>query len=279
MTEVLLDDISFGEAPRWHDGQLWFSDFYSHEVISVDADGRRVETLSIPDQPSGLGWTPSGELLIVSMLDQAVLRWDGSALHPFADLSGLAAGPCNDMVVDSEGGAYVGNFGFDRHRGEPERETVLIRVDPDGTASAAAEQLLFPNGMVITPESESLIVAETFRFRLTAFDLAADGTLSARRTWAELGDVRPDGICLDAEGAIWVADAGANQVVRVADGGEVLQRVELDEDRKGFACMLGGEDRTRLYIVSNLTSGPPAAATRKGRIEYVDVSVPGAGLP
>lgn len=279
-TEVLIEGLSFGEAPRWRQGRLWFSDFYRREVVSIDEQGLRLSTLSLPDQPSGLGWTPNGDLWIVSMLEHRVLRWDGEDVHPVADLSDLVTGPCNDMVVDDTTGvAYVGNFGFDRHRGEPQRETVLVRVDPDGRTSVAADGLLFPNGMVITPDGATLVVAETFRHQLTAFDRAPDGSLSARRPWALLGDVLPDGICLDAEGAIWVADAGASHVLRVAEGGELLDRVTLDEDRKSFACMLGGAAGNRLFIVTNLASGPPAAATREGRIEYVDVSAPGVGLP
>lgn len=273
---VLLEDLYFPEGPRWHDGRLWFSDFYAHEVVAVDLEGRRETIVEVPNQPSGLGWDPRGRLLLVSMLDRRLLRCDGDRLEEVADLSGVATWHCNDMVVDEAGRAYVGNMGSDRHQGPLEPAT-LARVDPDGTVTPAADELVFPNGMVITPDG-TLVVAETFANRLTAFDRAADGSLSGRRVWADLGPTVPDGICLDAEGAIWVADPLAHEVVRVREGGEVMGRVPTG-DRGAFACALGGDDRRSLLICTALRSGAGAAEDRAGRIEWTRVDVPGAGLP
>jgi sugar lactone lactonase YvrE len=183
------------------------------------------------------------------------------------------------MVVDAAGRAYVGNFGSDRHRGEPLRPACIARVDPDGSVSRAAEDLMFPNGTVITRDGRTLVVAETFANRLTAFDVAADGALSNRRVFAQLGECFPDGICLDAEGAIWVADARSSRVLRVLEGGVVERTVTLEAGRWAFACMLGGADRRTLYVCTNTGSGPTVADKTDGRVEAVRVEVPGAGLP
>ena len=276
--EVLLDGLTFPEGPRWREGRLWFSDFYTHRVMTVDLEGRAETIVEVPQRPSGLGWTPSGELLVVSMLDRRLLRFDGKRLHLVADLSGLATGPCNDMVVDASGRAYVGNFGYDRHAGESERTTCIARIDPNGRVAAAADELVFPNGMVLTPDGKTLIVAETFAHRLTAFDVAADGALARRRVFAETPGCFPDGICLDAEGAVWVADARGNHVQRFLQGGEVAQSVATP-GRSSYACMLGGPARRTLFILTNTGSGPAMAQKRDGRIEMVEVAVPGAGLP
>jgi len=198
----VVDGLTFTEAPRWRDGKLWFSDFYTHRVLTVTPDGRLETVVEIPQRPSGLGWTSDGALLVVSMLDRRLLRVESGKPRVVADLSALATGPCNDMVVDAVGRAYVGNFGFDRHRGEPPRTTCIARVDRDGTVTRAADELSFPNGTVITPDGRTLIVAETLAHRLTAFDVAADGALSNRRLFAALEGCFPDGICLDAEGAV-----------------------------------------------------------------------------
>jgi sugar lactone lactonase YvrE len=278
MSDVLVDGLTFPEAPRWHDGKLWFSDFYSHRVLTVDLAGRLETVVEVPQRPSGLGWRPDGTLLVVSMLDRRLLRVDDGKTRGVADLSALATGPCNDMVVDAAGAAYVGNFGFDRHRGEPERTTCLARVDVDGRVTRVADDLHFPNGTVITPDGQTLIVAETLAHRLTAFDIAADGALSNRRVHATLGDCFPDGICLDAEGAVWVADARHNRVLRVrADGS--LERTLATGQSGAFACMLGGADRRTLFVLTNTGSGPAMADKRDGRIEMYRVDVPGAGLP
>ena len=277
--DVIIDGLTFPEAPRWHDDRLWFSDFYSHRVLRVDVTGYVDVVAEIPQRPAGLGWTPDGALLVVSMLDRRLVRIDDDGrAHEVADLSALATGPCNDMVVDGRGRAYVGNFGFDRHKGEPPRTTCIARVDPDGRVSRAADDLSFPNGTVVTPAGATLIVAETLAHRLTAFDIAADGTLSNRRTFAQLDGCFPDGLCLDAEGAVWVADARNPRVLRVFEGGRIERTVSTG-DRPAFACMLGGDDRQTLFVCTCTASGPAMADKRDGRVEAVKVDVPGAGWP
>lgn len=274
----LVAGLTFPEGPRWHGGRLVFSDFYSYRVIAIDMHAKAETILEVPGQPSGLGWTPDGRLLAVSMLDHLLIRLDPSGPTVVADLSALATGPCNDMVVDGEGRAYVGNFGFDRHRGEPPRPAVLARVDPDGTVTAVANGVMFPNGTVITPDGRTLVIAETIGNRLTAFDRERDGRLTNRRVWADLGENFPDGICLDAEGAIWVADPRKNVVFRVHEGGRRSRAIPTG-DRGAYACMLGGDDRRTLFVCTNTISGPKAAERTDGRIETIRVEVPGAGWP
>ena len=276
--DTVVDGLTFTEAPRWRDGKLWFSDFYTQRVLTVTPGGRLETVVEIPQRPSGLGFTPDGALLVVSMLDRRLLRVDAGKPRLIADLSALATGPCNDMVVDAAGRAYVGNFGFDRHRGEPPRTTCIARVDPDGRVTRAADDLSFPNGTVITPDGRTLIVAETLAHRLTAFDVAADGTLSNRRIFAALEGCFPDGICLDGDGAVWVADARTPRVLRVLDGGRIERTIPTGT-RFAFACMLGDDDRRTLYLCTSTGSGPAMADKRDGAIERVRVDVPGAGLP
>ncbi|MEO8601088.1 MAG: SMP-30/gluconolactonase/LRE family protein [bacterium] len=278
-TDVLLDGLAFGEGPRWHQGKLWFSDMHAHRVMTVDLDGRAETIVEVPQQPSGLGWLPDGRLLVVSMLDRRLLRLDGDRLVEVADLSRLATCHCNDMVVDANGRAYIGNFGFDLHvEGWEFHNAEIILVDPDGSARVVADELSFPNGTVITPDGRTLIVGESFAARLSAFDIAPDGSLTNRREWAKLEFGTPDGICLDAEGAVWYASPVSAECVRVAEGGQVLERIPLTMN--AFACMLGGPDRRTLFICTANDSNPAAAhATRSGRIEIVDVDVPGAGWP
>jgi sugar lactone lactonase YvrE len=276
---TFLTGLCFGEGPRWHDGRLYLSDMHDHRVIAVAQDGAVETIVAVAQQPSGLGWTPSGDLLVVSMVDRALMRYDGTTLTRFADLSALATFHCNDMVVDVKGRAYVGNFGFDLHNSAPFRKAALIRVDPDGSARIAADELAFPNGTVITPDGATLVVGESFAGRLTAFDVAPDGTLSDRRLWAKLPDgTVPDGICLDAAGGIWVASPSTNECLRVEEGGQVSHRVALA--RSAFACMLGGADRRTLYILTATSSDPEACRReRDGRVETVMAPYPGAGLP
>jgi len=276
--EVLLDGLTFPEAPRWREGKLWFSDFYTFRVLRLGLDGN-VETIAeVPQRPSGLGWLPDDRLLIVSMLDRRVLALEKGRLRPYADLSDLATGPCNDMVVDGAGRAYVGNFGFDRHGGEAERRTCIARIDPDGRVSRAADDLFFPNGTIIAADGKRLVVGETLAKRLTAFDIGAGGALSKPRVFAQFEDCYPDGICLDAEGAIWVADARGNRVIRVFEGGRVERSISTGT-QGCFACMLGGDDRRTLFLCTSSGSGPAMAQKRDGRIELIRVDVPGAGLP
>lgn len=278
--QPLLDGLSFPEGPRWHDDRLWFSDFYRHEVVAVDLDGNRETILSVANQPSGLGWMPNGDLLVVSMLDRRLLRWDGTSTSTHADLSALVSAPCNDMVVDGDGRAYVGNFGFNRHEGEPAVTTSLVIVEPDGTAAFGPDELAFPNGTIITPGGETLILGESMANRLTAFDRdPGTGALTNRRIWADLGTGVPDGICLDAEGAIWVADPANGEAFRVVEGGTITDRVTTGPGRNAYAVMLGGPDGTTLLVATCTGSGPQAAAARDGRIETVAVAVAGAGWP
>jgi sugar lactone lactonase YvrE len=285
--KVLAGGISFGEGPRWRDGRLWFSDFFNHAVKSVSLAGDVRTEFTLDDQPSGLGWTPDGELLVVSMTRRLLLRRgpDGT-LHTHADLSHLATWHCNDMVVDALGRAYVGNFGFDLDGEVAARGLAAVAadhttarlalVDLDGTVRPVADDMHFPNGSVITPDGRTLIVGETFAARLTAFDIAPDGGLSNRREWASVQPRLPDGICLDAEGAVWMANPTAPECVRFAQGGEVLEVIETA--LPCYACMLGGDDGRTLFM---LTSRPAEAADGKpsGQIEIARVDAQHAGRP
>ncbi|MDE0607517.1 MAG: SMP-30/gluconolactonase/LRE family protein [Acidimicrobiaceae bacterium] len=276
--ETLVGGIDFGEGPRWHDGRLWFSDFYQHAVKAVSLDGSVEVVLETPGQPSGLGWLPNGDLLLVSMLDRRLLRYDGADLHEHADLSGVATFHCNDMVVDARGRAYVGNFGSDLHAGVELVPAALALVQPDGTVEAAAADLRFPNGSVITPDQGTLIVGESFGGEFQAFDIGEAGRLSNRRVWAEVHGTAPDGCCYDAEDGIWFADAIGCAALRVLEGGEITHRVETEQSC--FACMLGGEDGRTLFLVTAPDSHPDlVGGTGQGRIETVRVEVPGAGWP
>jgi sugar lactone lactonase YvrE len=285
---LLTDGLHFGEAPRWHEGRLWFSDFYDHAVRSVDEAGQVRTELEIDDQPSGLGWLPDGRMLVVAMHRRQLLRVDPDGIKVHAELSGVAAHLTNDMVVDASGRAYVGNFGFDLDRELKARgvESViashptakLARVDLDGHVQVAADDMHFPNGCAITPDGRTLIVAETLSMHLTSFDIAADGSLSNRRVWASLGMRAPDGICLDANGHVWVANAIAPECVLFAPGGEIVETVRTT--RPSFACMLGGADRRTLYAMTAPSSLPDIVSTsRQGLIETARVATPGAGRP
>lgn len=290
----VIDGYTFLEGPRWHDGRLWLSDFYTHQVIAVTPEGKVEEIATVPQQPSGLGWLPDGTLLVVSMRDRKLLRIEHGALVEHADLSTMTGGHVNDMVVDGQGRAYVGNFGFDLMGGAPYRATTIVRVDPDGKASVAADDMMFPNGSVITPDGSTLIVDETFGNRISAFDIAPDGSLGARRNWASFGalpdtdnvdelvaaaSIGPDGNSLDADGALWVADALNNRVVRVAEGGEILEEISTGDDGV-FACMLGGDDGRTLYMcVAPNFDETERSSTRLGRLLATTVDVPHAGMP
>jgi sugar lactone lactonase YvrE len=251
---------------------------HGHWVTTVGLDGRARRIVEVPAAPSGLGWLPDGRLLVVSMEDRRLLRLDPGGLTEVADLSRFATFHCNDMVVDAQGRAYVGNFGFDLYAGVPHTTAVITLVLPNGAMRAAAEGLEFPNGTVITPDGKTLIVGESFGARLTAFDVATDGTLTNRRVWAPLQSAVPDGICLDAEGAIWVASPISSEVLRVLEGGTVTHRVPIE--KQAFACMLGGPQRRHLFVCTASSGDPSVCRERRdGRIEVIEVEVPGAGLP
>jgi sugar lactone lactonase YvrE len=265
-----------GEAPRWHDGRLWFTDMGAGQVLAADLTGNSEIVAQV--RTLGLGFLPDGRLLIVSSGDKALLRResDGS-LVTHADLSGLARGHWNDLVVDGRGNAYVNDIGFD-FPGGAFAPGIVALVSPDGSARQVADGLAFPNGMAVTPDNSTLIVAESYGARLTAFDIAPDGSLSNQRVWAELPNGHPDGICLDAEGAVWYSDVPAKRCVRVCEGGEVLQSVELD--RGCFACALGGADRRTLFMMAAEFSGTAGmAGTRTGQVRTVEAPAPGAGWP
>jgi len=286
---VLCEGIYFGEGPRWRDSRLWFSDFYAKAVKSASLAGDVRTEFVIDDLPSGLGWMPDGSMLIVSMTSRRVLRRspDG-AVRVHAELADIATFHCNDMVVDAAGRAYVGNFGFDLHRELAARgdqsvladhpTATLARVSPEGVAAVAAADLHFPNGTVITPDGKTLIVGETLAAQLTAFDIGPAGALSNRRVWASTFPRVPDGIALDTEGAVWIANALAPESVRFAPGGEVLETIATSQNC--FACMLGGDDGKTLFMMTAPSSMPTdAAAAPRGRIEVASVRAAHAGLP
>jgi sugar lactone lactonase YvrE len=291
---TFLEGGSFFEGPRWHDGRWWVSDFYRGLVQAIDPDGRAEEVMQVPAAPSGLGWLPDGSLLVVSMADRRVLRraLDG-AVSVHADLADRVEFALNDMVVDAQGRAYVGNFGFDLMNGGFPATTSLFRVDPDGSVAEVADGLMFPNGSVITPDGATLIVGETGAGRHTAFTIAEDGSLNDRRVWAQVGEpapiaplgemleqlaFEPDGCCLDAEGCIWAADAKFGRCIRLAEGGEI--REEISAETGVFACMLGGDDgRTLLMCTAPGFLAHERMGKTDAQLVTAQVDVPRAGLP
>lgn len=284
--EVLVTGLCYPECPRWHDDHLWLSDQYDHTVWRVDEHGGTEVAARLDGPPSGLGWLPDGDgesdgdLLVVSMHDRTVRRIgaDGTPTL-FADLSPHHRGPANDMVVVPPDLVYVGNIGFDFYAGEEPAATVLLRVRPDGTVAVAAGDLVCPNGMAVAPDRDRLYVAESLAGRITTFAIAPDGTLHDRAVFAELPGLRPDGICLDAEGAVWAACARTPEALRIAPGGEVLEVVR-SRDNHVYACALGGADRRTLFLCTAPTDVPDEAVARRGgRVETARVEVPGAGWP
>ncbi|SNR57159.1 SMP-30/gluconolactonase/LRE family protein [Actinomadura mexicana] len=293
--QVHAEHLSFLEGPRWHDGRLWASDFFTRRVLAFGADGT-VETIcTLADgMPSGLGWDPRGRLLVSSMVDRRLLRLDSGGLVMVADLSHHAAWHCNDMVVDGQGRAYVGNFGWNDAANPEIQPTNLLRVDPDGRVAVAAEDVVFPNGVVITPDGATLLLAETFAGRITAFERAPDGSLSNRRTWAEFaprafattheatgsGVPLPDGMALDAEGALWIGDAAGNGALRVGEGGEILEAVPVGQGQTVFAVALGGPDRRTLFMCAAAPYGQgDPEHEHEARLLSCRIEVPGAGTP
>ncbi|MDO8844438.1 SMP-30/gluconolactonase/LRE family protein [Methylicorpusculum sp.] len=277
-TDILLTGLAFPEAPRWRSDRLWFTDQHARRVMTVKPDGQAECLLETDDLPGGLAWLPDGTVLVVAMSERAVYKIKDRAWTQYADLSALAPFHCNDMIATAGGRVYVGNFGYDLHGGAPQAKTHLIAVETDGSCRIAAEDLLFPNGCVITPDDSILIVAETFASRLTAFTIGEDGLLHDARVWADLGRATPDGICLDAEGAIWVASPGTGEVIRVEQGGKISTRIK--PLGVPYACMLGGPEYRTLFITTSKTDHPNEANLLKsGRIEVTKVKVPGTRLP
>src|SRR5438132_1452443 len=277
-TTVLVEHLSFPESPRWHDDRLWFSDWGAQEVIAVDLKGKSEVITRIQSFPFCIDFLPDGRLLVVSARDQLLLRMepDGS-LVTHAILSSLSDHPWNEIVVDGRGNAYINNIGFDFPGGEFATGIIAL-VTPDGSTRQVADGVAFPNGMVVTPDNATLIVAESYGKRLTAFDITADGSLSNRRVWADLDGGSPDGICLDAENAVWYGDVPNKRCVRVREGGEVLQTVELD--RGCFACTLGGADRSTLFMMATEWRGPENMLQgHTGQVLSVAAPAPGVGWP
>ena len=278
-TETLAEGFGFLEGPRWRNDRLWFSDMVRRKVFTVDPMGRVETVIEVPGQPSGLGFLPDGTPLVVSMKDQRVLRLEHGELVCHAELGPLVTGDANDMVVDAQGRAYVGNMGFDLFGGADFRNANMIMVSPAGAAQVVTEELAFPNGTVILSGGEVLVVAETFEHQLTAFDVASDGTLSNRRAFADLGAYGPDGICLDQEGAIWVGAFSHGLFLRVLEGGTITHRVDVG-DRRAVACQLGGSDGCMLFCLTcEGTWADICAGKAHARVEVATVDIPGAGSP
>ena len=278
---VVMTGLTFGEQPRWHEDRLWFSDWGTQEVIAVDLDGNSEVILRAPSFPCCVDWLPDGRLLVVSAHDGRLLRREpGGALVTHGDVSGLSDPPAqNELVVDGRGNAYLNGGGFNLMGGEEFAHGIVAMISPDGSALQVADGLSFPNGMLIMPDTQTLIVAESYANRLTAFQIAADGGLSDRRVWAELGDGVPDGICADAENAVWYADVPNKRCVRVREGGQVLDTAELD--RGCFACALGGPDRSTLCMIATEWNGPANMfqGPRTGQVLTTPAPAPGAGWP
>jgi len=280
--QTLMTGLMFGESPRWHDGHLWFADWGTHEIIAVDDDGRSESVLRLQlsaFQPISIDWLRGGRLLIVSSRDDRLLRreLDGS-LVTHADLSGLTKG-WNEIVVDGRGNIYVNSVGFDMMTGEKFSPGIIVLVASDGSVRQVADGFAFANGMAVTPDNSTLIVAESYGKKLTAFDIAAAGHLSNRRTWADLRDGVPDGICIDAENAVWYADVPNKRCMRVREGGEILQTVK--SEMGCFACMLGGPSGATLFVVTREWRGVESTTdrTRTGRLITMNAPAPHAGWP
>lgn len=272
--KTLIDGLCYAEGLRWHQGRLWLSDFITRRVFSVDEHGQVTEQAYVPGQPSGLGFTLDGRPLVVSMLDRRLVSIVNGQMALLANLGHLAASPCNDMVVDPEGNAYIGCMGYQLYfeKPAPETRSPLIRVSPGGLARIAAEDLRGPNGMVFLPGERQLVVAETHACCLTAFTVEADGTLSNRRLFADLGEIHPDGICVDRNGDVWVAGLYGEQFILVRDGGQVL-RIIPTPGRWAVSCALGGQEGNRLFLATALLSRPNDFRNGKTRstIHYTDV--------
>jgi sugar lactone lactonase YvrE len=274
----LLQGLVFPEGPRWHEGKLWFSDMHAHQVRTVDLEGRAEDVVTVPTWPSGLGWLPDDNLLIVSMTDRRLLRYSAGELKVHADVSQLASYYCNDMVVDGRGRAYVGNFGFDLFSGSAQKPAELVLVEPDGSARIVATGLEFPNGAVVTSDGKTLIVGESLGHRLTAFHIEENGSLVNQSIWAELGDAVPDGIALDTDNGLWVASPLSRELLYVQQGGKITQQIKCDS--MPIACALGGPARKILFVLLADSINPDECrAKRSARIDVMEVAVAGAGWP
>src|SRR5215471_591209 len=274
-----MTNVQFGEQPRWHEGRLWFSDWGPPEIIAVDREGDSEVVLEAPAFPCCVDWLPDGRLLVVSAREGLLLRVepDGS-LVTHGDLKQASDPPAgNELLVDARGNAYVNGGGFDLLAGEDFAPGVIALVRSDGSATEVADGLAFPNGMHIMGDGSTLIVAESYAKRLTAFEISPDGSLSNRRVWADLGDGVPDGICVDEQETVWYGDVPNKRCVRVGEGGVVLQTIDLD--RGCFACALGGTDRRTLFLIvaewRGMAQIPEVARARTGRILTVEVPAPG----
>jgi sugar lactone lactonase YvrE len=287
---VLLDGLGFAEGPRWHDDRLFFSDMGTKQVLAVGLDGTADEICVVDNRPSGIGWLPDGTMLVVSQNDRRILKLVDGELLTHADISGLASGACNDMVVDGRGNAYVGNPGYDmRNPPSPLPPAEVVVVGADGSAQVVDREVMYPNGSLVTPDNRTLIVGETMGQRLTAFDIAEDGTLANRRTFADMTGRGPDGIALDAEGGVWVADANGHACVRVVEGGEVTDVIDVSTPAGGdgvgpapcFACALGGPELRTLFMTAAEWGGAVSMAggQRTGQVRMIDVPVPSANRP
>ena len=271
-SNTLADGLMFPEAPRWHAGELWFTDQHARRVMRMQANDALHEVIRTPDLPGGLGWLPDGSPLVVLMTQRRVCRIIDNRLEEYADLSTLASFHCNDMLVDEQGRAWVGNFGYDLHRGESIKPAEIVLIPPDKPPRIAAQGVIFPNGMAITADADSLIIAETFASRITIFDIDADGLLDNPRLWADLDGACPDGLCLASDGTLWVAAPNIGQVMQLREGGEILTRITTLG--RPYACTLGGDQNELLYITTSETDDPEEAKSlRSGRIESALVSM------
>lgn len=279
--ESLFNGLAFPEAPRWHDDRLWFVDFIQGAVFKAEPHGAPEVLAQVPGTPGGLGFLPDGTPLVVSQREFALyaIAADGRLVR-HADLSGLARGAANELLVDPQGRAYVGHHGFDFFAGAALQPSSLLLVESDGRVREVAEDLIFPNGTALAPDGKTLILAESFANRLSAFDVAADGGLSNRRIWAALDDHTPDGICLDEEGAVWAASPMTGRFLRVREGGRILDEIDAGNGRWAVACVLGGADRNTLFCaVAETTLETMPQGVSCGFIQTVEVDVAGAGRP
>ncbi len=273
---VLMTGVGLGESPRWHEGRLWFADWMAQEVIAVDLAGKSEVVFGMASFPMSFDWLPDGPMLIVSGDGRLQRREDDGSLATYAELRGLSHYPWNEIVVDGRGNAYLNNIGFDFPEGQFAPGIVAL-VTPDGAVRQVADGVAFPNGMAVTPDNSTLILAESYGNVLTAFDIDADGNLSNRRVWAAVGVGAPDGVTLDAEGAVWYGDVPNKRCVRVREGGEVLQTIALD--RGCFACMLGGEDRKTLFMLTAEWGEGMGEGTPTGQVLAIPAPATGVGWP